>query len=367
MSIPVTRSSMPSFEEYVEMIRPIWESRWLTNMGSLHQQLEKELTQYLGVPGVSLFSNGHLALENAITCMNLTGSVITTPYTFASTTQAIVRCGLRPIFCDINPVDFTIDADQIESLIEEDTTAIVAVHVYGKLCHVEKIEEIARRHNLKVIYDAAHAFGVSKNGVGAGAFGDASMFSFHATKVFHTIEGGCVTCATPEIYQKLAIQKNFGQSSPEHVVEVAGNAKMSEFNAAMGLCNLRHLEGEIQRRGAAVRRYREHLSGVPGLQVCGEQEGVTSNYSYFPIVVDPQVFGESRDQLGQRLAEHEIITRKYFYPLTSAFECYQGRFPVQKTPVAERISNQVLTLPLYGELTISQVDEICRVILEGKK
>ena len=246
--ILVTRSSLPPFEEFTEMLKPIWESGWLTNMGDYHKELEQKLREYLGADRLVLFTNGHMALEMVIQALELTGEVITTPFTFASTTHAIVRNGLTPVFCDINPRDYTMDVDKIEALITEKTSAILPVHVYGNICDVERIEAIARRHNLKVIYDAAHTFGETYNGVGTACFGDASIFSFHATKVYHTIEGGAVAFREAWMEHRLNCLKNFGIVDQDHVVWVGGNAKMNEFQAAMGLCNLRHLEDEITKR-----------------------------------------------------------------------------------------------------------------------
>lgn len=248
----VTRSSMPPLEEYIDEIRELWESHWLTNMGAKHKELEKQLRQYLEVEGVSLFSNGHMALEMVIQAMGLSGEVITTPFTFASTTHAIVRNGLTPVFCDINPENFTMDVSKMEALITEKTSAIVPVHVYGQVCQVEEIEEIAKHHDLKVIYDAAHAFGVTYKNRGIGSFGDASMFSFHATKVYNSIEGGCVCFQDQELGLDLYRLKNFGIRNEEVVDSVGANAKMNEFQAAMGICNLRHVEEEIEKRKRIV-------------------------------------------------------------------------------------------------------------------
>lgn len=291
-TIPVTRSSMPDFEEYIEEIRPLWKNRWLTNMGEKHQRLERELCQKLQVPYMALFTNGHLALESALQSLELSGEVITSPFTFASTTQAIVRSGLTPVFCDVTEEDLTLDPSKIEALITPRTTAILPIHVYGNICRVGEIREIARRHHLKVVYDAAHAFGEELDGQGVGNFGDLAMFSFHATKVFHTIEGGAVACHDERARQKLSALKNFGQYSQEDVGEIGGNAKMNEFQAAMGLCNLRHVDGEIALRRRAAMRYRERLDSVPGLRLLPEQKGVTANYAYLPLLVDGKVFGE---------------------------------------------------------------------------
>ena len=361
--INVTRSSMPEFEEYIKEIQNLWETRWLTNMGEKHNRLENELKSYLKCENVSLFTNGHLALEAAIAAMKLSGEVITTPFTFASTTQAIVRNGLTPVFCDINPVDFTIDVTKIEDLITDKTCAIIPVHVYGNVCNVYEIERIAKKHNLKVIYDAAHTFGVRIGDRGIASFGDASMFSFHATKVFNTIEGGCVAYSDKKLTKELLIQKNFGMENAESYPEIAGNAKMNEFQAAMGLCNLRHVEGEIKKRKAVVKRYKEMLSGISGLTVWNEQNGVVHNYAYFPVVFDKKIFGKSRDEIAEKLSDNGIFARKYFYPLTSEFECYKNKFEIQETPVAKVIAENVLTLPLYADLELSDVDRICDIIL----
>lgn len=363
--IKVTQSSMPKFEEYTEEIKELWQSHWLTNMGLKHRQFEYDLMKYLNVGNVKLFTNGHLALECILTAMNLEGEVITTPFTFASTTHAIVRCGLTPVFCDINKEDYTMDVDKLESLISEETCAIVPVHVYGNVCNMKEIERIAKKYNLKVIYDAAHTFGIKVNGVGIGNFGDASMFSFHATKVFNTIEGGAVTYNESKLSKVLDDLKNFGITGPESVKYVGGNAKMNEFQAAMGICNLKHVEEEIRKRKTVVERYRKNLGNVKGIKLCKPQDGVESNYAYFPVVFDG--YKLSRDEVFELLKEENIIARKYFYPLTNKFECYKDRFDSGKTPVAEYISNNVLTLPLYADLNLSDVDRICNIILNIDK
>ncbi|WAG71653.1 DegT/DnrJ/EryC1/StrS family aminotransferase [Clostridium sp. CF011] len=360
-SIQVTRSSMPEFEEYTEEIKDLWDSHWLTNMGTKHKQLEAKLLHYLNTPNITLFTNGHLALECAIAAFNLKGEVITTPFTFASTTHAIVRNGLKPVFCDVNPDDYTIDVDKLESLITDKTSAIIPVHVYGNICNVKEIERIANKHNLKVIYDAAHAFGVTAEGVSVANFGDASMFSFHATKVFNTIEGGAITFKNDKLTRILNDLKNFGITGPESVEYVGGNAKMNEFQASMGICNLRHVDGEIKNRKAVVERYIERLGSTNGIKVCKPQIGVKSNYAYFPVVFDE--YKLSRDEVIEKLKAENIFARKYFYPLTNSFECYKGRFDVEKTPVANYIADRVLTLPLYADLSLDDVDSICDIIL----
>lgn len=364
-NILVTRSSMPSFEEYCEEIKELWKSHWLTNMGVKHKELQKELEEYLDVPHVTLYTNGHLALENAIAALNLPkgGEVITTPFTFASTTHAIVRNGLVPVFCDVREDDYTIDTSRIEALITDQTVAIVPVHVYGNLCNVEEIDRIANKYGLKVIYDAAHAFGVKYKGVSSANFGDASMFSFHATKVFNTIEGGAVCFKNDKWVQLLNDMKNFGIRSEEEVQYVGGNAKMNEFQAAMGICNMRHLDEEIAKRKAVVERYRERLSGIDGIKLSVIQKDVESNYAYFPVVFDGYKY--TRNEVFNMLAEQGVAARKYFYPLTNSFECYIN-YPTsgtEKTPVAQHMALRVLTLPLYADLSLEDVDRICDIIL----
>jgi len=359
--IQVTRSSMPLFEEYTEEIKDLWESHWLTNMGTKHKQLEKDLSEYLDSPNISLYTNGHLALEGAIAALNLSGEVITTPFTFASTTHAIVRNGAEPVFCDINADDYTMDVSKIESLITNKTTAIVPVHVYGNICDVAEIDRIAKKHGLKVIYDAAHAFGVTADGVSVANFGDASMFSFHATKVFNTIEGGAVTFKDPSLRKTLNDLKNFGITGPDTTEYIGGNGKMNEFQAAMGICNLRHIETEIMRRKAVVDRYIERLTDVAGIKIVQPKKGIKSNYAYFPVLFDGYAW--NRDEVAEKLKEEDIIARKYFYPLTSAFECYEGRFNQEATPVAKYVAESILTLPLYADLALEDVDRICDIIL----
>ena len=365
-NILVTRSSMPSMEEYIEEIRSIWDSHWLTNMGEKHKALQAELQKYMGVPAVELLTNGHMALELSLQAMNLQGEVITTPFTFASTTHAIVRNGLEPVFCDIDPETYTIDVTQIERLITDRTCAILPVHVYGNVCNIEEIERIAHKYGLKVLYDAAHTFGETYKGQGIGNFGDASCFSFHATKVFNTIEGGAVCYRDPDMGRRLYELKNFGIHGPEEVDAVGANAKMNEFCAAMGLCNLRHVDEEIAKRRAVVERYREHLEGVDGLRLNAQQPEVRSNYAYFPVVFDENLFGASRNEVMDALAQNGIGARKYFYPLTNTFECFHGKYDVDATPVALHVAKRVLTLPLYADLSMEDVDRICKIVLEQK-
>ena len=364
--ILVTRSSMPELSEYMEEIAPIWDSHWLTNMGPKHQELQTALQDYLDVEHIDLLTNGHMALELTLQAMNLQGEVITTPFTFASTTHAIVRNGLTPVFCDIDPVTYTMDVSKIERLITDRTAAILPVHVYGNICAVDEIERIAKKYELKVLYDAAHAFGETYMGQGVGNFGDASCFSFHATKVFNSIEGGAVCFHDGQMGRTLYEVKNFGIRGPEEVVGVGANAKMNEFCAAMGLCNLRHVEDEIEKRRQVAARYQERLDGVEGIQMNIVQKNVKSNYAYFPILIEPKRFGTSRAEVFDALEKAGIGARKYFYPLTNTFEAFHRRYDVSKTPVALHVSRCVLALPLYADLAMMDVDRICDVILKCK-
>lgn len=361
--ILVTQSSLPPIDEYFDEIRSIWESHWLTNMGDKHKELEICLKNYLDVKNISLFTNGHLALELSLQNLNIKGEVITTPFTFASTTHAIVRNGLTPVFCDINLEDYTINVKKIEELINENTVAIVAVHVYGNICDVDEIDRIAKKYNLKVIYDAAHAFGVKYKGHGIASYGDVSMLSFHATKVFNTIEGGAACYNDSNFGIGLNRLKNFGIKDEETVEAVGANAKMNEFQAAMGLCNLRHIEDEILKRQRVVKRYKENLSDIAGIKLVKNQENVSPNYAYFPILIDPTIYGRNRDEIYNILKEHGIYSRKYFYPLTNNFDCYQGEYNKVKLEVATYVSNNILTLPLYADLSLEDVDLICSYIL----
>lgn len=366
--ILVTRSSMPKFEEYVEMIRPLWDSHWLTNMGDFHKELEKKLKEYLKVPNLSLMVNGHMALELAIQAMGFPegSEVITTPFTFISTTHAIIRNKLTPVFCDIKLSDYTIDEDKIEELITEKTVAILPVHVYGNICNVEKIQQIADKYNLKVIYDAAHAFGETVNGVGVGNFGDASVFSFHATKVYNTIEGGAVTFREESLYKKLYNLKNFGIRSQEIVAEVGSNAKMNEFSAAMGLCNLKYIEANISARKELIEYYTSKFSDVKGIRLLERNaEDVKYSYGYFPILFEPEICGsEMRNKVYERLMEEDIYSRKYFYPITSDATCFKNKYKNIPLENARYAGANILVLPLYPELDKVVIDEIVRIIKE---
>ena len=361
MSINVTRSSMPVFEEYCEEIKDLWESRWLTNMGAKHNQLKAELCEYLKVPNTELFCNGHIALYCAIKALGLEGEIITTPFTFASTTNAIVQAGCTPVFCDVAD-DYTIDVTKIEALITDKTVAIMGVHVYGNICNVEEIDRIAKKHGLKVIYDAAHAFGVEYKGRGICTYGDVSMLSFHATKVFHTIEGGALCYNDPALTSDIVKHRGFGLNGDE--IDCFGtNGKMNEFCAAMGLCNMRHIDGEIESRGEAYKLYDERLSGVPGLKLLPLRDGIKQNFAYYPVLFDKQVFCKNRDEVMALLAEKGVVARKYFYPLVSANKGFDEDLTVL-TPIAKEFSENVLCLPMYAHLDPADVNMICDIILK---
>lgn len=363
--ILVTQSSMPSIHEYIQEITSIFDSKWLTNNGEKHQQFESDLKSYLGLNNLTLFVNGHLALYTAIKSFDFpNGSeIITTPFSFASTTHAIVQNSLKPVFCDINPEDYTIDANKIESLITEKTVAILPVHVYGHICDIKKIEEIARKHSLKVIYDAAHVFGVKYNNKSIAEYGDISMFSFHATKVFNSIEGGALVYQSSDLEPRLNLLKNFGIADAENVIDVGTNAKMNEFAAAMGICNLRHLDSEIKKRSRVYNHYIERLRNIDGIKLPRQQKDTQPNYAYLPVIFNRKVFGKNRDEIFELLVKNNIFARKYFYPLISDYACYSKQYDSSKTPVAKNISNNILTLPLYADLSISDVDRICDIIL----
>lgn len=365
--ILVTRPSLPPVEEYEAMVREIFGSGYLTNGGAMHKRLEAALAEKLNVPYVRLFVNGHLALENALQAFGLEGGeIVTTPFTFISTTHAIVRSGFEPVFCDVEKDYFTLDPALLEQAITPRTRAILPVHVYGNPCDMTAIERIAAKHGLPVLYDAAHAFGVTINGKGVAEFGTASMFSFHATKSFHTIEGGAVACADAAFADRLSELKNFGIHG-EEITQVGGNAKMNEFQAAMGLCNLRYFDREIEKRAKVVARYRENLGAIEGVSLRPVPAGIKSNFAYFPATFEPEAFGCTRDEVTKKLNEYGIFPRKYFYPLTSAFACYKGRFNPEDTPVARKASERVVTLPLYANLAGSDVDDICEIIASCKK
>ena len=362
--INVNRSSMPPLDEYIDLIKPLWETHFITNNGVLHAQLQNEINKYLGAKNTLLFCNGHAALSCAIRAFDLTGEVITTPFTFASTTHAIVENGLTPVFCDIKSDDFTIDPYKIESLITEQTSAILGVHVYGNFCDTDSIRKIAEKFNLKVIYDAAHTFGVKKNGKTAACFGDISMFSFHATKVFNTIEGGCLTFDDERLVERLKRIMNFGiLAGYIDDIQFGVNAKMNEFSAAMGLCNLRHIGRYINDRKSIYDKYYSLLSGVNGVRFFEVTDDYSHNYAYLPVLFDRATLSINRNDVFNELKKHNINTRMYFYPLTSDFACYKGRF-ISDTPIAKAISEDLLCLPMYSELDPDDVERICSIIID---
>ncbi len=364
--INVTRSSMPSIEEYFEELKPVWDSRWLSNRGAASLKFEQMLKDYLEVEQVYCFANGHVALEVAINSLFLAAGseVITTPYTHCSTTHAIVRNGLTPVFVDVEPRTFTIDPDLVERAITDKTVAIVATHVYGFPCDLERLADIAQRHHLFLLYDAAHAFGVRYKGIGIGNFGDFAMFSTHATKVFHTIEGGIVTYPTRHsaLFEPLDKLVNFGFSSPEDIDYVGTNARMNEFEAVMGIVNLRHIDEEIAKRRTAALHYWKRLENTPGIILARPNPDTEWNYAYFPVFFDG--YHLDRNQIQAKLAKHNIYARKYFYPITNEARCYAERFGSVDVPVARKAAETVLTLPMFADLTVEDVDRICDIILE---
>lgn len=363
--INVTRSSMPEFEEYMKELKPVWESRWLSNRGEASKKFEGMLEEYLDVEHVYCFANGHLALEVALGALFLPkgSEVITTPYTHVSTTHSIVRNSLVPVFVDVEPDTFTIDPTLVEQAITDKTVAIVATHVYGFPCDVEKLEAIARAHNLYVVYDAAHAFGVKYKGAGIGNFGDMAMFSTHATKVFHTIEGGLVTYKEKDNEKLQPMRKivNFGFTSAEDIDYIGTNARMNEFEAVMGICNLHHIDEEIAKRKTAGEHYWERLEGVPGIILPRPNTDTVWNYAYFPVIFDG--YRWNRNQVQEELAKKNIYARKYFYPIVNQAACYRDIYGRVDVPIAAHAADCVLTLPMYADLTVDNVDKICDVIL----
>ena len=362
--ILVTQSLMPPYEEYIEAIKPLWESHWLTNMGIYHKELEEKLKDYLKVSELSLMVNGHMALELAIQAFGFPegSEVITTPFTFISTTHAIVRNRLIPVFCDVKLTDGTIDETKIEDLITEKTVAILPVHVYGNLCNVEGIQRIADKYNLRVIYDAAHAFGVEYRERGIGSYGDASIFSFHATKVFNTIEGGAVALSDHRIYEKLYNLKNFGIRGEELVSDVGANAKMNEFAAIMGLCNLKHIDEAIEQRKKRAELYKKSFETIKGIRLLDKCEEVSNNYAYFPIIVEDD-YSKSRDELYDYLKDNGIYSRKYFYPITADQACFKNMYRKISLENARELSRKVLVLPLYERLSLESIEEIIELII----
>jgi dTDP-4-amino-4,6-dideoxygalactose transaminase len=360
----VTQPFLPPLKEFLPYLEQIWKSHQLTNNGPFHQQLEQELCKYLGVKYISLFSNGTLALITALQALRITGEVITTPFSFVATTHALWWNNIKPVFVDIEPDTFTLDPQKIEQAITPQTTAILPVHVYGYPCRVDEIERIAKRHKLKVIYDAAHTFGARLNGQSLCSFGDLSILSFHATKVFNTFEGGAIVCHDAKMKHHIDNLKNFGFRG-ELVVEEPGiNAKMNEIQAAMGLLQLKYIEIKIAKRKMFANIYRDKLKGIEGLTLPNELPNVKQCYSYFPILIEKEKFGISRDDLYEKLKSNNVFSRRYFYPLISQFNPYRdlpSANPIN-LPVAERIAEQVLCLPIYSELKKYDIDKILLAI-----
>lgn len=356
--LPVIRTSLPDLEEYTNEIKDLWDSHWITNMGVKHEKLQALLEEHLHVKHIDLVCNGHHALENAMEVLELpAGSeVITTPFTFASTVHAIVRRGLIPVFCDIKPDDYTMDPDKLEALITPNTSAILPVHVYGNVCDIEAIEDIAFPHGLKLIFDASHAFGEEYKGRGIMTYGDISTVSFHATKVFDTIEGGAICHDRDDLVERLVDIKNFGIRGPEEVVYPGGNAKLNEFSAAMGICNLRHIDELIDKRRQLTLKYNELLSDVSWLKLNVIREGVRSNYAYYPVLCD------DRDGLFAKLKDNGVDARKYFFPIASEYECYKSAYDSSATPVALDVSRRVITLPLFPDMSLTDVERVCSII-----
>lgn len=364
-TIFVTRPVFPNIEEVTEKLRDIWESKWLTNNGPQHHMLERELESFLKVPYLSLFNNGTIALMVAIQSLRLQGEVITTPFTFAATPHVLSWNNIQPIFCDIDEETMNIDANKIESMITPHTTAILAVHVFGTPCNVEKIQQVADAYGLKVVYDAAHAFGVEIDGNGIGNFGDISMFSFHATKVYHTLEGGALVHKNKNLKQRIDLLKNFGIKNEDEVVMPGINGKLDEVRAAIGRIMLNYVEEEQYKRRQLHKIYDEELGNVDGIKLMPKcPENVKSNYQYYVIRIDEKVFGKSRDYVYDELRKYNVYPRKYFHPLCNEYTCYRqlNSSSVENLPVANVIGQQVLSLPMYGELAADDVRKICAII-----
>lgn len=362
--IYVTRPLLPSLDQVYSQLQEVWNSKWITNNGPKHKELESKLKEYLKVDNAVMFSNGTLALELGLKSLDISGEVITTPFTFPATVQALDRNGLTPVFCDIEDKTLNIDASKIEKLITDKTSAILAVHVFGNPCNVEKIKEIADKYNLKVIYDGAHAFGSHVNGKSIGSYGDMTMFSFHATKLFNTIEGGCLVFKDNKLYEKLNLLKNFGIVSPEKVVISGTNAKLNEVQAAVGIEVLKIVKEERKRRKYIKKIYENGLCNIPGIKIVNKLDDENASYQYFTIEIDEDKYGISRDELHVELKKYNIITRKYFYPLCSEFEWYKHLPSAKKEnlPVSHEVVKKVLSMPYYGELNIEDVNQICEII-----
>lgn len=362
--IYVTRPLTPDLSDLQKMLEGVWDSKILTNNGPKHQELEKAINKTLKVPLSCLFNNGTIALITAFQALGLKGEVITTPFTFPATPHVLNWNNISPVFCDIDPETLTIDHRKIESLITKKTSAILGVHVYGIPCAVNEIQKIANSYGLKVIYDSAHAFGTEIEGKGIGTFGDISMFSFHATKLFNTVEGGCVTFNDPNLKQKIDLLKNFGIKNENEVILPGINGKMNEIQACIGLLNLQNIEKEKQKRAAIANIYHEELYDFPGIKLVNMPTHTTNSFQYFVIRIEEAKFGLSRDQIHEKLKQWNIVTRRYFYPLCSDYECYHDlpSSAAANVPIAQRVSREVLALPFYGELPLDDVKKICLIL-----
>ncbi|MCZ7380704.1 MAG: DegT/DnrJ/EryC1/StrS family aminotransferase [Candidatus Methanoperedens sp.] len=366
--IYVTRPMLANLDDVNKEIHEIWESQWLTNSGAKHQKLEEDLKKLLKVRSLSLFNNGTIALIVAVQSLRLSGEVITTPFTFPATPHVLAWNNITPVFCDVDESTLTIDAEKIEGMITSKTTGILGVHVYGMPCNMNKIQKIADRYGLKVIYDAAHAFNTEIDGVGIGTFGDISMFSFHATKLFHTLEGGALTFNSPDLKQRIDLLKNFGIKNEEEVVMPGINGKMNELQAAIGLINLRLIDAEREKRQKIVDAYKQNLAGIAGISVFKIPDGIKNSYQYFVIRIGDE-FGRSRDDVYTEFKKYNVFTRKYFYPLCSDYNCYR-QLPSatsENLPVAKKVVKEVLCMPLYGGLKLDEVDKICEILKGLKK
>lgn len=362
--ITVTSPLLPDLEEFNDLLRQIWDSKWITNNGQFHQRLEKELAEYLGVPYISLFTNGTLPLLTALQALRITGEVITTPYSFVATTHSIWWNGCKPVFVDINPKTGNIDPDKIEAAITPKTTAIMPVHVYGKPCDTKRIQEIADRYGLKVIYDAAHAFGVKVDGESVLNAGDLSTLSFHATKVFNTIEGGAMVMHDEATKKRIDYLKNFGFAGETTVVGPGINSKMDEMRSAYGLLNLRQVDAAIEARHKVAVRYRDALRGVKGISFFDDMPGVRHNYSYFPVFVDAEEYGMTRDELYSKMKAANVLGRRYFYPLISEFSTYRGLESAkpENLPNAHRMADSVVCLPMHHALSDEDRERVINCI-----
>ncbi|MDI2586529.1 DegT/DnrJ/EryC1/StrS family aminotransferase [Psychrobacillus sp. NEAU-3TGS] len=366
--IYITRPLLPNLNDILSSLTDVWNNQWLTNNGPQHSKLEDQLKQYLNVENLSLFNNGTSALLLGIKALNLTGEVITTPFTFPATVQALDWNNLTPVFCDIDPTTLTLDAAKIESLITEKTSAILGVHTFGNPCDVKRIQTIANKYNLKVIYDGAHTFGTNIEQHPIGNFGDMTMFSFHATKLFNTVEGGALTYKDESLVEKLNLLKNFGIANPEEVILSGLNAKLNEIQSIIGLEVLKLVELERQKRHEIKKVYEQYLADIPGIRVLTKNEGDQSSYQYFVIQIDKEIYGKTRDWLHEKLKEFNVFTRKYFFPLCSEFKWYENLKSARKEnlPQAHKVVTEVLAMPYYGELQMESVIKICKVIRESR-